>query len=73
MAPKPVEPPHRGEGPVGAEPVGTAANSGPRGGADAREREHTGPVAIERFVKDDGRALILYFDERRVEDPPLRA
>jgi hypothetical protein len=29
--------------------------------------EHSGPMAIERHVKDDGRALILY---TRDEPPP---
>ncbi len=43
------------------------------GRLEERELEHTGPVAIERYVKDDGRALILYSDERRAEDPPPSA
>ena len=42
-------PPAKGERP----PAG-AANTG------QDEREHYGTVAIERRVKDDGRALILY-------------
>ncbi len=45
-------------------------SEGRHGRAD--EREHTGPVAIARYVKDDGRALILYVDERRTADPPPR-
>jgi hypothetical protein len=69
MAGKPAEPLHPGQRPAGAEPL--AADG--RGGRPAGEREHTGPVALERYVKDDGRALILYFDERRAEDPPPRA
>ncbi|HTC71858.1 MAG TPA: hypothetical protein VK655_03150 [Solirubrobacteraceae bacterium] len=67
MAGKPAEPPHPGQRPVGEEPLATSAGSEP---PEEREREHTGPVAIERYLKDDGRALILYSDERRAEDPP---
>jgi hypothetical protein len=67
MAGKPAEPPHPGHRPVAAEPPATGVSG------DRRELEQTGPVAIERHVKDDGRALILYFDERRAEDPPRRA
>jgi len=39
----------------------------PPGQEDERERqeERAGPVAVERHVKDDGRALILYCDDRR--------
>ncbi|HEV3283595.1 MAG TPA: hypothetical protein VG010_05280 [Solirubrobacteraceae bacterium] len=29
---------------------------------DAEKRERFGPLAVERHVKDDGRALILYTD-----------
>ena len=51
MAGKPTEPP-------------PAERSGVGRRADGRERERrgerTGPVAITRLVKDDGRALILY-------------
>jgi hypothetical protein len=73
MAGKPAEPPHPGHRPVGEETLATSAGSERRARADEREREHTGPVAIERYVKDDGRALILYSDERRAENPPPRA
>jgi hypothetical protein len=70
MAGKPPEPIPSGQRPAGTEPL--AAGGGGSGGR-ADEREHSGPVAIERYVKDDGRALILYFDERRTEDPPRQA
>jgi hypothetical protein len=73
MAGKPAEPPHPGQRPAGEEPLATSASSARRTRADEREVEHTGPVAIERYVKDDGRALILYSYERRAEDPPPRA
>jgi hypothetical protein len=39
----------------------------------AGELEHTGPVTFKRYVKDDGRALILYCEQRRAEDPPREA
>ena len=68
MAGKPAEPPHPGQRPPGAEPPRGAG----RRAASERELEHTGPLAIERYVKDDGRALILYSDERRDEDAPRR-
>jgi hypothetical protein len=67
MAGKPAEPPHPGQRGAGEAPLATSAASGR---LDERELEHTGPVAIERHVKDDGRALILYSDQRRAEDPP---
>jgi hypothetical protein len=67
MAGKPAEPPHPGDRSPGSEPR-AAGGSGER-----RELEHTGPIAIERYVKDDGRALILYSDERCDEDAPPRA
>jgi hypothetical protein len=56
MAEKPAEPPvlgHRSE--IGQQ-------TGPREQRGERESrdERTGPVAITRHVKDDGRALILY-------------
>jgi len=69
MAGKPAEPIPPGQRAAGTEPLAVGGGSG--GPAD--EREHSGPVAIERYVKDDGRALILYFDERRTEDPPRQA
>jgi hypothetical protein len=71
MAGKPGEPPHPGQRPAGEELLARSASSERRGRAG--ELEHTGPIAIERYVKDDGRALILYSDERRAEDPPPRA
>jgi hypothetical protein len=51
-----------------AEPPPSDRRSGVDGQADARARggergpqeEHSGPVAVARHVKDDGRALILY-------------
>jgi hypothetical protein len=61
MAGKPAEPPHPGQRPAGAEPLA------------AGELEHTGPVIFRRYVKDDGRALILYCEQRRAEDPPPEA
>lgn len=70
MVGKPAEPPQPGQRPAGGEAPATGGTGAPRPRTDGREREHTGPVAIERFVKDDGRALILYCDERRAEDPP---
>ncbi len=56
MAGKPAEPPHPSEHEhqPGGEP----------------EFERIGPLAVERHVKDDGRALILYWDVRRAGDPP---
>jgi hypothetical protein len=72
MAGKPAEPPHRDHRPVGAEPLATGVSEDRLGRADERELEHTGPIAIERYVKDDGRALILYF-ERRATAPPRHA
>ena len=71
MAGKPAEPLHPGQRPLGAEPLAPGASDGRP--ARERELEHTGPVAFKRYVKDDGRALILYFDERRSEDAPRRA
>ncbi len=66
--------------PAAAEPSHSAADApshataAPSHSADAPVRpaadraeahEHVGPVAIARYVKDDGRALILY-----TRDPP---
>ena len=51
MAGEPAEPP----------PPGQPSQSDPQ--IDAPER--TGPVAIARHVKDDGRALILYTRDER--------
>jgi hypothetical protein len=68
MAGKPAEPPHPRQRPLGAEP--RAADGSGALPADDRELERTGPIAFARHVKDDGRALILYFDERRAADPP---
>jgi hypothetical protein len=48
---KPTLPPSEGSG---AEPV--ADEDGERAG----DRERYGPVVIQRHVKDDGRALLLY-------------
>ncbi|HTA31904.1 MAG TPA: hypothetical protein VK721_00625 [Solirubrobacteraceae bacterium] len=73
MAGKPAEPPHPGHRPVGAEPLATGVSEDRHRRTDERELEHTGPIAIERYVKDDGRALILYFDERRAPAPPRHA
>jgi hypothetical protein len=66
MAGKPAEPPHP-DRPAGSEPLAAGASG------DGRELEHTGPIAIERHVKDDGRSLILYSDERCDEDAPASA
>ncbi|MCW3020289.1 MAG: hypothetical protein JWN10_2597 [Solirubrobacterales bacterium] len=64
MAGKPAEPPHSGRASTGPrEQHGELTGSG--------ERE--GPLAVERHVKDDGRALILYRDVRRAEDAPRPA
>jgi len=58
MVGQPAEPP----------PPGQPSQSDPQ--IDAREPsrlgERSGPVAIARHVKDDGRALILY----TLDDPP---
>jgi len=64
MAGKPAEPPDSGH-----------ASSGPReqDGELAAAGEREGPLAVERHVKDGGRALILYWDTRRAEDPPRPA
>ncbi len=35
--------------------------------------ERIGPLAIARHVKDDGRALIIYTEERRAPDAQPRA
>jgi hypothetical protein len=35
--------------------------------------ERLGPIAIERHVKDDGRALILYTEAQRTEQEPRQA
>ena len=67
MAGKPAEPPQPGHRAIGAQELATGAS------VERRALEHTGPIAIERYVKDDGRALILYFDERTAADPPRRA
>jgi hypothetical protein len=67
MAGKPAEPPHPGHRAAGEEPLSSGEGASQR--ERYRELERTGPVAIARHVKDDGRALILYFDERRTEDP----
>jgi hypothetical protein len=42
-----------------------AADAPPLGEEPAGEGEHTGPVAIRRLRKDDGRALILYSHDER--------
>jgi hypothetical protein len=42
-----------------------AADAAPLGNGLAGEGEHTGPVAIRRLRKDDGRALILYSHDER--------
>jgi hypothetical protein len=51
-----------------AEPPAGASQIGPREGEGERVKrdERAGPVAIARHVKADGRALILYTDERHV-------
>jgi hypothetical protein len=56
MAGKPAEPERAGEQPE-IEP----APHLDRGAGD----EHIGPVAIARYVKDDGRALIVYTRDPR--------
>jgi hypothetical protein len=64
MAGTPAEPPDAGD-----------ASTSPREheGELTALREREGPLAVERHVKDDGRALILYWDVRRAEDPPRQA
>lgn len=52
MGAAPNDPPPPGESPLEASPVG--------------EPERFGPVRVQRFVKRDGRALILY---ERPEEP----
>jgi hypothetical protein len=69
MAGKPAEPPDLGQRPAAATPLAAGASDGP----PADQREHTGPVTFKRYVKDDGRALILYCEQRRAEDPPREA
>jgi hypothetical protein len=56
MAGKPAEPEPTGERPE-IEPA-------PRADREPGD-EHIGPVAIARYVKDDGRALIVYTREPR--------
>jgi hypothetical protein len=51
--PTPPQPPQRG---AGAEPDAGQRPRPVEPGAD----EHYGPVEIARYVKDDGRALLLY-------------
>jgi hypothetical protein len=38
-----------------------------------REVERIGPLAIARHVKDDGRALILYSEQPRIEQERRQA
>jgi hypothetical protein len=56
MAGKPAEPPPS-DRPSGFD---DQADAPTRGGERGPQDEHSGPVAIARHVKDDGRALILY-------------
>jgi hypothetical protein len=37
-----------------------ASESAREGSGEERAQERTGPLAVERHLKDDGRALILY-------------
>jgi hypothetical protein len=66
MAGMSAEPPDSGDRSVGGNP----ADTGERADARASESEHggrgehAGPLAIARYVKDDGRALILYSHEQ---------
>ena len=46
-----------------AEPDQPGAQAGKRGEAEQTD-EHTGPVAVTRHLKSDGRALILYTRDR---------
>jgi len=58
-------------GPAAESPEPGRASTGPRQreAALGMPGEREGPLAVERHVKDDGRALILYWDTRRAEDP----
>jgi len=54
-----------------AEPPSSGGSDNPpsgSGGGHAQPHEHVGPLTIERHVKDDGRALILYAHEQRDGD-----
>jgi hypothetical protein len=64
MAGKPAEPEPAGEEP-GIEPA-PHANGKP-------DDERIGPVAIARYVKDDGRALIVYTREPPAPPRPAGA
>ncbi len=61
MTPEPAPPPSRGSepGPDGADP---GEQPLPR---ETQPGERYGPVEIARYVKDDGRALLLYSDIAR--------
>ena len=41
-------------------PAASHPPRGPQPGASEKDDERLGPIAIERHVKADGRALILY-------------
>jgi hypothetical protein len=67
MAGQTPEPPSADQQPGSAEPPtdrrprsGRQADERERDDEPAGEHEHIGPVSIERHVKADGRALILY-------------
>ncbi len=61
MAAEPPEPLRAGQRSASRE------HTGPSERGDSREPhdEHEGPVAIARYVKPDGRALIIYTRETR--------
>ncbi len=56
MAGKPAEPPPSDRPPG----IDDQADAHAPGGEREPQHECSGPVAIARYVKDDGRALILY-------------
>jgi hypothetical protein len=66
MAGMSAEPPDSDERSVGESLVDSGQQAGTREseGERGRRGEHAGPLAIARHVKDDGRALILYTDQR---------